>query len=58
MLMKKTFNIKGMHCNSCAQRIEDKLKDKVESVSASYSKEQAEIDFNENKISEREIKRE
>ncbi|MBU2104214.1 MAG: sulfite exporter TauE/SafE family protein [Nanoarchaeota archaeon] len=55
--MKKTFNIKGMHCNSCAQRIEDKLKDKVESVSASYSKEQAEIDFNENKISEREIKK-
>ena len=54
--MKKTFKIKGMHCNSCAMLIEKELKDKVNSVSASYSKEEAEIDFDENKISENEIK--
>jgi sulfite exporter TauE/SafE/copper chaperone CopZ len=54
--MKKIFAIKGMHCNSCAQLIEQKLKDKVNHISVSYSKENAEIDFNEDKISEKEIK--
>src|SRR4030042_5938429 len=54
--MKKTFQIKGMNCNSCAMLIEKELKDKVNSVSASYSKEQAEVDFDENKISGDEIK--
>jgi len=53
----KTFKIKGMHCNSCAQRIEDKLKDKVESVSASYSRGEAKIDFDPEKISEKEIEK-
>jgi sulfite exporter TauE/SafE/copper chaperone CopZ len=54
--MKKIFQIKGMNCNSCAMLIEKDLKDSVNDVSASYSKEQAEIDFDENKISENEIK--
>ncbi|MDO8528532.1 MAG: sulfite exporter TauE/SafE family protein [Nanoarchaeota archaeon] len=54
--MKKKFNIKGMHCNSCATLIENELKDKVKSIKVSYSDEKAEIDFNENKISEREIR--
>jgi len=53
---KKIFKIKGMHCNSCAMLIEEKLKNKVENISVSYSKEQAEIEFDENKISEKEIK--
>jgi sulfite exporter TauE/SafE/copper chaperone CopZ len=54
--MKKIFKIKGMHCNSCSQSIENKLKDKVNKVSASYSKGQVEVDFNSNKISEKRIK--
>ena len=54
--MKKTFKIEGMHCNSCAMLIEKELKEDVNHVSASYAKEQAEVDFDENKISEREIK--
>jgi sulfite exporter TauE/SafE/copper chaperone CopZ len=54
--MKKTYKIKGMHCNSCAQLIENELKDKVNSVSVSYSGETAEIDFDNEKISEIEIK--
>ncbi|MDP3026227.1 MAG: sulfite exporter TauE/SafE family protein [Nanoarchaeota archaeon] len=54
--MKKTFSIKGMNCNSCATLIERDLKDKVNSVSASYAKETAEIDFDESRISEDEIK--
>lgn len=54
--MKKIFKIKGMHCNSCASLIHNSLKDRVNSISVSYAKEQAEIDFDENKISEDEIK--
>jgi len=54
--MEKTFKIKGMHCNSCAQLIENELKEKVNKVKASYANETAEIDFDENKISEKEIK--
>ncbi len=46
-----------MHCNSCSDRIEKTLKDKVNKISASYSKEEAEIDFNPEKISEAEIKK-
>lgn len=56
--MKKTFKVKGMHCNSCSTLIENALKYKegIGGVSASYSKEEVEIDFNSEKISEKEIK--
>ncbi len=54
--MKKTFKIEGMHCNSCAQLIENNLKDKVNSIFVSYSKGKAEIDFDPEKISEEQIK--
>ncbi|MHB8903553.1 MAG: urease accessory protein UreH domain-containing protein [Patescibacteria group bacterium] len=53
--MKTTIKIKGMHCNSCSRLIEDDLKDRVDSVSASYSKGEAKVDFNESKISQKEI---
>lgn len=54
-MTKKTFTIKGMHCNSCSTIIEKSLKDKVNSIFVNYSTEKAEIDFDENKISEKEI---
>ena len=53
--MKKVFRVEGMTCNSCASLIESKLKDKVNFVSASYSKGEVEVDFDKNKISERSI---
>ncbi len=49
-MVKKIFTIKGMHCNSCARIIENKLKSRVNSISVSYAKETAEIDFDESKI--------
>lgn len=55
-MTKKIFKIKGMHCNSCSNLIENSLKDKVNHVSVSFSKEVAKIDFDEDKISEKEIK--
>jgi len=54
--MKKIFEIKRMHCNSCASNIENELEDRVNKIKVSYSEEKAEIDFDENKISEKEIK--
>jgi uncharacterized protein len=56
--MEKTFKIVGMHCNSCENRIEEVLTNKegIEKVKASYTKEEAIVEFNENKISEKEIK--
>jgi len=53
--MKKVFKIKGMHCNSCSRIIEESLKDKVSSISVSYAKGEAEVDFDENKIAEKDI---
>ena len=54
--MKKTFQIKGMHCNACVEKIESTLREKVNHISIDFSKEQADIDFNEDKISEQNIK--
>src|SRR3989339_431730 len=54
-MVKKIFNINGMHCNSCASKIEDALKDKVNSISVNFAKGQAEIDFENGKISENKI---
>ncbi len=54
--MKKFYKIKGMHCNSCAMLIEKSLKDRVNKISVIFSKEGAEVDFDENKISEKDIK--
>jgi len=54
-MVKKTFKIKGMHCNSCSSLIEDSLKTRVNSIKASYSKGTVEIDFDESKITEKEI---
>ncbi|MFH1358332.1 MAG: sulfite exporter TauE/SafE family protein [archaeon] len=54
---KKIFKIDGMHCNSCANRIENALNDKkgIINVKASFAKEEASVEFDDN-ISESEIK--
>jgi uncharacterized protein len=56
--MKRTFKVTGMHCNSCENLIENELKEKkgVENISASFSEEKVEIEFDEDEISEKEIK--
>lgn len=53
--MNLKLKIKGMSCNSCSQKIEDELKDKVNKIEVNFAKGQAEIDFNPEKISEKEI---
>lgn len=56
--MKIKLNIKGMHCNSCAIGIEQELEDKVNKIEVNFASERADIDFNPEKITEKEIKKE
>lgn len=53
--MKKTFQIYGMHCESCAKLIEMELEGKVNKVSVELKKNIAEVDFDEKKIDDRQI---
>jgi Cu+-exporting ATPase len=53
--MKKTYSIKGMHCMSCKKIIEMELEDKVNKISIDVNSGKVEIDFSEDKISEKEI---
>lgn len=58
--MKKTkFQIKGMHCNSCVALIEEKLKSKpgVIQSKVNFDSQKAVVAYDENKISEEEIKK-
>lgn len=45
-----------MHCNSCAQKIEEELKSDVEAISVSYARGNAKVEFDENRISEERLK--
>ena len=57
-MIKKTFHIGEMHCNSCATSIEMELEDKkgIKKAKVDFTGEKAEIEFDENKISEKEIR--
>lgn len=58
--MEKTIKLKisGMHCTSCAMNIDGELEDigKVKSASTSYAKQETEVVFDDEIISEEEIK--
>ena len=55
--MKRTkLTIEGMHCASCSQLIEMELEDFVKSSRISHVHGIAEIEFDEDKISEKQIK--
>ena len=53
--MEKIIQIDGMHCNSCAEKIEEALRGKVYFVKASFSDEVVKVFFDQNKISLEEI---
>ncbi len=54
--MKKTLIIKGMHCISCSKIIDMELEGKVNSSNIDFKSGKAIIDFDEKKISEKEIR--
>lgn len=56
-MVKEIIKIKGMHCSSCEKLITNELKDRVNLISVSSSNGIAEIDFNENKITKKEIEK-
>ena len=53
-IMKKKFDVKGMHCESCEMLIKDSLEeaDGVRSVKASHAKGFVSVEFDESKIDE------
>jgi P-type Cu+ transporter len=56
-MTKKTFKIEGMHCTSCALMIESDLEDAGVTSSCNYAKETLEVEFDEKKIKEEEIRK-
>lgn len=57
-MQKVKFQIKGMHCNSCASLIEEKLKNQpgIIKVKANYDSKRAVVIYDEQKIKESEIR--
>ena len=57
-MTKKTIAISGMHCANCALNIEKKLKKTpgVRSANVSYASERASVEFDESRVSERELR--
>lgn len=55
--MKKTFSVKGMHCVSCAYKIETTLSKlhSVKNANVNFATEKATVEFDENIISENKI---
>lgn len=56
-VIKKKFKIVGMHCSSCALTIDMDLEDLdgVKSAKTSYAKSETEVEFNPEKVSEKQI---
>jgi copper chaperone CopZ len=54
-MIKKSFQIKGMHCSSCSILIEGELEDIGVRARADYAKARLETEYDETKISETDI---
>ncbi len=57
-MAKQVFSVKGMHCSACVMTLEG-LEDEltgIRSLKVSLHKQRAEIDFDDEKISEDEIR--
>ena len=56
--MKKVLTIQGMHCSSCAMGVEMLLGAKNVKAKVDFNSKKAEIEFDENKTSFEEVKKE
>lgn len=56
-MITKKFKITGMHCTSCAMNIDGEIEDtgKVKDVKAQYAKQETEVTFDPENVSEEEI---
>lgn len=50
--MKKTYNIKGMHCVSCAMMIEGELEDRGLTGRCNFAKQTVEVESDDKTIDE------
>lgn len=56
-MVKKVFQVPDMHCSACVMRlegIEDELKG-IQRVTASYRKQQMEVEYDETQVNEQQI---
>ena len=56
-MIKKTFQVKDMHCANCSMRIES-IEDElpgVKQISASYHKQQMVVEFDETRVTDAQI---
>ena len=56
-MTKLKLKIEGMHCTSCAMNIDGELEDTegVKSSSTSYTKQTTEVEFDKEKLDEKQI---
>ena len=56
-MITKIFKIEGMHCASCAMNIDGELEDTqgVKCSNTSYAKQETEVEYDEDKVSEKKI---
>ncbi|NWF67496.1 MAG: heavy-metal-associated domain-containing protein [Chloroflexi bacterium] len=56
-MTKKKFQIKGMHCVSCAMNVEGALEDLpgVKTARVNYAKASAEVEFDEQEVNEKQM---
>ena len=56
-MKKQIFKITGMHCTSCAMNIDGEIEDteKVKNVKTSYAKQETEVEYDPEEITEEEI---
>lgn len=54
MIKKVIFQIKGMHCSSCAMNIDGELEDSdgVQKANTSYARGETEVEFDDAKVNE------
>lgn len=55
--MKQRFQIKGMHCTGCVMAVEGAIEDLdgVRSANANYAKQQADVEYDETKVTVQQI---
>jgi len=58
-VVKKTFRIPDMHCSACVMKLEGLEDDLpgVKMVEASYQKQSLQIEYDDNQVSEAEIRK-
>lgn len=59
MIIKKKYYVEGMHCGACATGIQMYLSntDGVKSVSVDYNSKKAEVEYDDEKVKDEDIKK-